>query len=219
MSIQVKICGITTSEAADAVAQSGADFMGMVFFQKSPRNIDVDQANALSARVRGGPRLVAVFVNADDSTISEAVASAQPDYLQLHGTESPARTSQIASRFGLPLIKALPVAESLDLSATKAYEEIVDYLLFDSKPPKLAERPGGHGVPFDWKAMSGLDVEIPWLLSGGLNAENVERAVHASGTTMVDTSSGVETAPGIKSPEKIKEFIAAVRSISPPDAT
>ncbi len=217
MSIQVKICGITTIEGADAAQQSGADFVGMVFFPKSPRNVGFDQATALSARMRGGPRLVAVFVNADDSTISEAIASAQPDYLQLHGTETPARTGQIASRFGLPLIKALPLADKPDLGAAKDYEDIVDYLLFDAKAPKLAECPGGHGVAFDWKLLSGIDTEIPWLLSGGITAENVARAVRASGAKMVDTSSGVEIAPGKKSPEKIKEFIDAARNASQAD--
>jgi phosphoribosylanthranilate isomerase len=126
MSIQVKICGITTSEAADAAAQAGADFVGMVFFPQSPRHIGFDQASALSARLRGGPRLVAVFVNADDSTIAEAIASAQPDYLQLHGSETPARTGQIASRYGLPIIKALPVADISDLNAARAYEDNVE---------------------------------------------------------------------------------------------
>jgi phosphoribosylanthranilate isomerase len=215
MSVQIKICGITTPEAADAVVQSGADFMGMVFFAKSPRNVSFDQANALSARVRGGPRLVAVFVNADDSTISEAIASAQPDYLQLHGTETPARTSQIASRFGLPIIKALPIANSADFSSVKAYSDVVDYLLFDAKAPKLAERPGGHGVPFDWKLLANMAIEIPWFLSGGITAENVDRAVRASGANCIDTSSGVETAPGVKSAEKIKKFVETARNASP----
>jgi phosphoribosylanthranilate isomerase len=219
MSIQVKICGITTIEAADAAAQSGADFIGMVFFLKSPRNVGFDQANALSSRVRGGPRLVAVFVNADDSTISEAIASVQPDYLQLHGTETPARTAQIASRFGLPLIKAFPVADSSDLGVANAYEEIVDYLLFDAKAPKGADRPGGHGVSFDWKILSGFDSQLPWLLSGGLTEENVVSAVRASGAKIVDASSGVESAPGKKSSEKIKEFIDAARNASPGDAS
>ena len=212
MSIQVKICGITTSEAGDAAARAGADFIGMVFFRQSPRHVGFDQASALSARLRGGPRLVAVFVNADDSTIAEAIASAQPDYLQLHGSETPARTAQIASRFGLPIIKALPVADTSDLSAVKAYEDIVEYFLFDSKAPPTAERPGGHGVPFDWKILAGMDTSLSWLLSGGLNAENVGSAVRVSGATMVDTSSGVEIAPGKKTPEKIEAFVEAARN-------
>ena len=212
MSIQVKICGITTVEAGEAATKAGADFIGMVFFPKSPRYVGFDQASELSAQLRGGPRLVAVFVNADDSTIAEAVASAQPDYLQLHGSETPARTRQIASRFGLPIIKALPVTHVSDLSATKAYEDAVEYFLFDSKAPPGSERPGGHGVPFDWKILAGFDPNLSWLLSGGLNAENVCRAVKVSGAKMVDTSSGVEVAPGMKSPEKIEEFINAAQS-------
>lgn len=212
MSIQVKICGITTAEAGDAAASAGADFVGMVFFPKSPRHVGFDQASDLSAQLRGGPSLVAVFVNADDSTIAEAVAAAQPDYLQLHGSETPARTKQIASRFGLPIIKALPVTSVSDLSAAKAYEDAVEYFLFDSKAPPAAERPGGHGVPFDWKMLAGIDPSLSWFLSGGLNAENVRRAVQVSGAKMVDVSSGVEVSPGTKAPEKIEEFIAAARS-------
>ena len=199
-------------EAADAAAKAGADYVGMVFFPKSPRRVDFDQASTLSAQLRGGPRLVAVFVNADDSTIAEAVASAQPDYLQLHGSETPTRTRQIASRFGLPIIKALPVTDIADLNATQPYADSVDHFLFDSKAPPGAERPGGHGVPFDWKVLTGIEPSLSWFLSGGLNAENIRRAVQASGATMVDVSSGVEAAPGMKSPEKIEEFITAARS-------
>ncbi len=212
MSIQVKICGITALEAGDAAASAGADFVGMVFFSKSPRHLEFDQASKLSAQIRGGPKIVAVFVNADDSTISEAVAAAQPDYLQLHGSETPARTEQIASRFGLPIIKALPVQHASDLGATKDYEDSVEYFLFDAKAPPNAERPGGHGVPFDWEIMTSVDPSLSWLLSGGLNAENVGRAVKISGANMVDASSGLEAAPGQKSPEKIEEFIKAVRN-------
>jgi len=219
MSIQVKICGITTVEAGEAAASAGADLIGMVFFPKSPRHVGFDQASNLSAQLRGGPRLVAVFVNPDDSTIAEAVAAAQPDYLQLHGSETPARTRQIASRFGLPIIKALPVTSASDLSASKAYEDAVEYFLFDSKAPPNAERPGGHGVSFDWKILAGVDPNLSWLLSGGLNTENIRRAVQISGARMVDVSSGVEVAPGMKSPEKIEAFINAARNAALEQAT
>jgi phosphoribosylanthranilate isomerase len=219
MSIQVKICGINSTESADAAARAKADFVGMIFYSKSPRHVDFDQASALSSRLRGGPRLVAVFANADDSTIAEAVASAQPDYLQLHGHETPERAAQIAANFGLPLIKALPVAGGADLSAARHFEDIADFILFDAKAPTHAERPGGHGISFDWKLLAGIDLRLPWFLAGGLTAENVGRALRASGATMVDTSSGVETAPGRKSPEKIAEFVTAVRRAPHGDAT
>jgi phosphoribosylanthranilate isomerase len=212
MSIQVKICGITTAEAGDAAASAGADFVGMVFFPKSPRHVDFDKASTLSAQLRGGPRLVAVFVNADDSTIAEAVAAAQPDYLQLHGSETPARTKQIASRFGLPIIKALPVTSASDLDAVNAYEEVVEHFLFDSKAPPSSERPGGHGVPFDWSVLAEIDPSLSWFLSGGLNPDNVCQAIEVSGAKMVDVSSGVEASPGLKAPEKIAEFIRVARS-------
>ncbi|MEY4880457.1 MAG: hypothetical protein RJB62_1926 [Pseudomonadota bacterium] len=214
MSVQVKICGINTIDAADAVARAGADFAGLVFFPKSPRHVSYDQAMALTDRLRGGPQIVGLFVNADDSTIAEAIASARPDYLQLHGTETPARTGQIAARFGVPIIKALAIAEPADLAAAKAYDEVADHILFDAKAPAHAERPGGHGAPFDWKILSGLVLSRPFILAGGLTAENVGRAVRASGAQMVDTSSGVEIAPGRKSPEKIIEFVKASRNAS-----
>jgi phosphoribosylanthranilate isomerase len=214
MSIQVKICGINSLEAADAAASAGADFAGVVFFPKSPRHVSFEQADAIAAQLRGGPRLVALFVNADDTLLAEGIAAARPDFIQLHGTEAPARVGQIASRFGLPIIKALPVAEGADLEAAKNYEGMVEYFLFDAKSPAKAERPGGHGVSFDWKILSGCSFPHPWLLAGGLNAENVGRAVRASGAEIVDTSSGVETSPGRKSPEMIRAFIQAARNAS-----
>lgn len=214
MSVQVKICGINSLEAADAAASAGADFAGMVFFPQSPRHLGFDQAAAIAERLRGGPRLVALFVNPDDAMLAEGIASTQPDLIQLHGMEKPSRVGQIVSRFGLPVIKALQIADSADLAAAKDYEGAVDYFLFDAKSPPKAERPGGHGVSFDWKILSGCDVRLPWLLAGGLNAENVGRAVRASGAKIVDTSSGVETSPGRKSPEMIREFIRAARNAS-----
>lgn len=214
MSVEVKICGINSLEAADAAAAAEAEFAGIMFFAKSPRSVGFEQAGAIAARLRGGPRLVAVFANPDDSLLAEGIASAQPDYIQLHGSEAPARVGQIASRFGLPIIKALAVAEAADLNAAKAYEGAVDYFLFDAKAPAKAERPGGHGISFDWQILSGVRFPHPWLLAGGLNAENVGRAVRASGAEIVDASSGVETSPGKKSPELIREFVLAARNAS-----
>lgn len=211
MAIQVKICGINSVEAADAAARAGADFAGLVFFAKSPRALTLDQARALSARLKGGPRTVALFADADDTAIAEAIAAAQPDMIQLHGRETPARAGAIAAQFRRPVIKAIAVADESDILAARRYEEAADYLLFDAKAPESATRPGGHGAAFDWKILSGTSFRRPWLLAGGLTAENVARAIHASGAEMVDTSSGVEDAPGRKNPQKIAAFVRAAR--------
>jgi phosphoribosylanthranilate isomerase len=212
MTVTVKICGINSVAAADAAARAGADFAGLVFFPPSPRHVTADQAAALAARLRGGPRLVALLVDAEDEAIAAAIAAAAPAMLQLHGRESPERSAAIRARFGLPVIKAIAVAESADLAGARAYEPVADYLLFDAKAPESASRPGGHGAAFDWKLLSGAGFKRPWLLAGGLTPENVERAVRASGAGIVDTSSGVEDAPGAKNPEKIAAFVRAARS-------
>jgi len=217
MSIQIKICGINSIEAADAVARAGADFAGLNFFPKSPRHVSYEQAEALSDRLRGGPRLVALFVNPDDSTIAEAIAAARPDFLQLHGTETPQRTAQITARFGVPVIKAIQVAGTNDLASLKAYDDVAEHLLFDAKAPPNADRPGGHGRAFDWTLLASVTTSRPFFLAGGLNAENVSRAVRASQAPIVDTASGVETAPGRMSPEKIRDFIQAARNASYPE--
>jgi phosphoribosylanthranilate isomerase len=214
MSAKVKICGINSLEAANAAATAGADFTGLVFFAKSPRNLAFEQARAISDRLRGAARLVALFVDPDDSLLEAGIAASRPDMIQLHGKETPQRTGQIASRFGLPIIKALEIADSSDLGAAMAYAAAADYLLFDARPPADADRPGGHGVSFDWKILSGRKFPRPWLLAGGLKPENVGRAIRASGAEIVDTSSGVETAPGQKSPELIRAFINAARNAS-----
>ena len=211
MSIQVKICGVNSVEAADAAARAGADFAGLVFFPKSPRHVSLDQAYALAHRLRGGPRVVALFVDADDATITGAVEAASPDILQLHGKETPARVGAIAARFGRPVIKVFHVAEASDLAHARAYEDAADYLMFDARAPDTATRPGGHGVAFDWRILSAMSFRRPWLLAGGLTAENVARAIRVSGAVMVDTSSGVEDAPGKKNPDKIAAFVRAAR--------
>ncbi len=235
MAIRVKICGLNSVEAADAAARAGADFAGLVFFPRSPRCVSLDQARTLSARLKGGPRLVALFADAEDDVMAEAVEAAAPDLIQLHGGETPARVGEVASRFSLPVIKAIQISGHEDVARARAYEDVADFLLFDAKAPgtlcapfpKGAARrrcrqsenrtpdgatpPGGHGVAFDWKILSGLSFKRPWLLAGGLTADNVGRAVQASGATMVDTSSGVEDAPGRKSPDKIAAFVRAAR--------
>lgn len=218
MAVQVKICGLNSVEAADAAARAGVDFAGLVFFPRSPRRVSLDQARALSARLNGGPRLVALFADAEDDVMAEAVEAVAPELIQLHGEETPARVGEVASRFSLPVIKAIRISGHEDVARARAYEDVADFLLFDAKAPGGVTPPGGHGVAFDWKILSGLSFKRPWLLAGGLTADNVGRAVQASGATMVDTSSGVEDAPGRKSPDKITAFVRAARKAQFTDA-
>ena len=206
MGVLVKICGINSVEAADAAVRAGADFAGLVFYRKSPRNLTLDQARSLAARMRGRTRLAALFVDASDEEIGAAVKAAEPDFVQLHGRETPARTADIRARFGVPVIKAFAVAEAPDLAGAANYD--AEMLLFDAK----GESPGGTGAAFDWQLLRGRNFSRPWLLAGGLNAENVARAIEVSGAPGVDVSSGVETAPGVKSPELIVEFAKEARA-------
>jgi len=210
MSIAVKICGINSPPAADAALRAGADFGGLNFFAPSPRAISVESGSQLAARMRGRVKLAAVVVDADDSLLARIAAEIRPDYFQLHGKESVARAAEIRARHGIALIKALPVSEPDDLDAASAYDNVVEMFLFDA-PAANATRPGGHGVAFDWKMLSGRRFNRPWFLAGGLNPGNVARAIAASGTAMVDVSSGVESAPGVKSETLIADFIAAAR--------
>jgi phosphoribosylanthranilate isomerase len=212
MPVQVKICGINSVESADAAVRAGADFAGLVFFPASPRNLRADQAAALSARLRGRARIAALLVDASDETIAAAIAAAQPDFLQLHGRETPARVAEIRGLFGKPVIKAMAVAEASDLANASAYEPVADMLLFDAKAPANAARPGGHGAAFDWQLLRGRSFSRPWLLGGGLHAQNVARAIEVSQAQSVDVSSGVESAPGVKSAEMIVIFVAAAKA-------
>jgi phosphoribosylanthranilate isomerase len=210
MSVIVKICGLTSVEAADAAARAGAEYGGLVFHADSPRNLSVDAAWGIASALRGRLRMVALVADADDATLAAIIDAVRPDYLQLHGKESVARTQDIRVRFGA-VIKALPIADAADFDAVKPYEAVADTLLFDAKPPKGAARAGGHGAAFDWSLLKGRSFARPWFLAGGLNPENVGRAIEQSGAQMVDVSSGVESAPGIKSAERIAQFISAIR--------
>ncbi len=211
--VQVKICGINSAGAADAaVVAGGADYAGLVFFSGSPRHVMPEQAASLAARLRGRCRIVAVVVDAADPDIELAVRAVRPDLLQLHGRETPDRIVAIRQRFGLPVIKAIAVADAGDLARITAYESVADMLLFDTKAAEHSHRPGGHGVPFDWQLLRGRKFVRPWLLAGGLTAENVARAIRACGAPGVDCSSGVETSRGAKNPQLICEFIAAARA-------
>jgi phosphoribosylanthranilate isomerase len=211
MSIAVKICGLTSAAAVDAAVGAGALYGGLVFHPDSPRFVMLDQARALADRMRGRLRIAALIADLDDAGIGEIVRIAQPDFLQLHGQESVKRTGEIRSYFGLPVIKALAVAEPSDFDTVAAYEANADMLLFDARPPKGAQRGGGHGAAFDWKILSGRAFSKPWFLAGGLTSDNVARAVALSGAQMVDVSSGVESAPGVKDAARIAAFVDATR--------
>ena len=213
MPIDVKICGLSSPDAVDAAVSEGAALTGFVFFPASPRNVSVDQAAALTARVPAHVRKVALSVDADDAFLASIVAGAGIDALQLHGGETAERVAAIRDRFGLPVIKAVPISSAADVTAARAFEDVADMLLFDAKPPKDATRPGGNAEAFDWTLLAGLVWKKPWLLAGGVNAGNLEAAARITGARLVDTSSGVEDAPGRKSIIKIKTFILLAKSL------
>jgi phosphoribosylanthranilate isomerase len=211
MPVQVKICGINSAAAADAALHAGADFGGLVFFAKSPRNLSLEQGAMLAARARGRLQLAALVVDESDERLAAIAADVKPDFFQLHGKETPGRVADIRARFGIPIIKALPVAELGDLARASAYGDVADIFLFDAPPATAATRPGGHGAAFDWQILNGGKFGRPWFLAGGLTPENVVRAVEISDAAMVDVSSGVESAPGVKSESRIAEFVAAAK--------
>lgn len=211
MPVQVKICGINSAAAADAVLHAGADFGGLVFFAKSPRNLNLEQGRVLAERMRGRLRLAALVVDENDAALAAIANQVKPDFLQLHGKETPERVAEIRSRFDIPIIKAIAVSGLDDLAEASAYIDIADMILFDAMPAADASRPGGHGAVFDWRILNGRNFARPWFLAGGLNPENVGRAIAVSGANMVDVSSGVESAPGIKSSDRIADFVAAAK--------
>jgi phosphoribosylanthranilate isomerase len=214
MTLLIKICGLSTLEALDVALEAGADMVGFVFFPPSPRHVGYAEARALGEHVRGRAQKVALSVDADDDELAASIAALEPDTLQLHGIETPARVSIVRTRFGLPVTKALPIAERADLSAIGLYEPVADRLLFDARAPRAATRPGGLGRSFDWQLLENIEVRIPFMLSGGLDPENVAEALRITKATSVDVSSGVESTPGHKDPDKIRAFIGAVRNAS-----
>lgn len=212
MSVGAKICGVTTPEAVRAALAGGAGFLGFVFFEKSPRHLTIDAAMRLAEPARGrGVKLVALIVDPTDAEADRIAQGFRPDLLQLHGKESPGRVREIGARTGLGVIKALPVSEASDLAAAGDYDSLVEHLMFDAKPPKDADRPGGLGGAFDWTLLSGRRFRRPWLLAGGLDPWNLTEAVAQSGAPLVDVSSGVERGPGLKDPGLIKAFLDAAR--------
>ena len=216
MALAIKICGLTTPDALDVALTAGADFVGFVFFPPSPRNLGLEAARTLGAQVQGRAGKVALTVDANDDTIAAVVAALQPDMLQLHGKETPDRVVAVRTRFGLPVMKALPIATRADLASIRVYSDVVDRLLFDARPPAEATRPGGLGVSFDWTLLRDIKPGVPWMLSGGIDAGNVAEAIALTGAPGVDVSSGVERAPGEKDVGKIRAFIRAARMAEAP---
>ena len=216
MSVLVKICGLKTPEALDVALEAGADMVGFVFFPPSPRHVGLAAAAELGRRVGDRARKVALIVDADDVLLKSITDALRPDLLQLHGAETPARVQAIKARFGLPVMKAIAVEARADLAAVKLYDTVADRLLFDARAPREATRPGGLGKPFDWHLLEGLDLSVPFLLSGGLDSDNVAEALRITCAPGVDVSSGVESAPGVKDPEKIRAFIRAAREAKVP---
>jgi phosphoribosylanthranilate isomerase len=214
----VKICGLSTVATLDAALDAGADMVGFVFFSKSPRHIDWATARFLGRQAQGRAKIVALSVDADDDTLKRIVEALSPDLLQLHGSETPARVKQIGELFARPTMKAIGVAARVDLAQAEAYANVADLLLIDAKPPKDAVLPGGNGRPFDWSLTRDFHAPVPWLLSGGLEPDTVAAAIALSGARGVDVSSGVESAPGVKDPAKIRAFIAAARRTFARDA-
>lgn len=208
---QVKICGLTRPEHVSAAVGAGAAFVGFVFFPKSPRHLDIATAAALAAEVPPGIARVGLLVEPDDTLLDAVLAQVPLDLLQLHGAETPARVTEIRARTGLPVMKAVGVADATDLDALWDYGLVADMLLVDAKPPKDAALPGGNGLSFDWRLLVGRKWLVPWMLAGGLTPDNVAEAVRLTGARIVDVSSGVESAPGQKDAGLIGAFVAAAR--------
>ncbi len=211
---RVKICGIKTAEIMDAAVDAGAEYVGLVFFAKSPRHVTIAHAHALAsrARTRGGASVVALMVDPRDDEVAAVASGLKPDYLQLHGHETPERVREIRRLIALPIIKAIPVSTAEDAAKGLDYRGSVDLILFDAKPPPNAALPGGNGVVFDWTVLRAIRAEFPFMVSGGLTADNVAAAIAACDPLAVDVSSGVEAAPGVKDADLIRQFIAAAKA-------
>jgi phosphoribosylanthranilate isomerase len=208
----VKICGLSTPDTLDAALAAGADMIGLVRFPRSPRHVEFEAGAALADRARGRAQVVALLVDPDDDELDHAIRSLRPDLLQLHGRESPERVAGIRARFGVPVMKAVGIADEGDVAGLRAYTAVADRLLVDAKPPRTAGAlPGGNGLSFDWHLVAGLDLPKPLMLSGGLDPGNVAEALRLTGLTGVDVSSGVESAPGVKDRARIAAFVGAAK--------
>jgi len=211
VAITVKTCGLSTVESVKTAVQNGADMIGLNFFPRSPRYVNHETARALATQVSGDVTRVGLVVDPSNEEISDLLAAVPLDMLQLHGKESPERTSVIRKTFNLPVMKVLPVATASDLVVADNYKDVADLFLFDAKPPKGADRPGGNAVSFDWTLMKAYDLDLPWLLAGGLTPVNVADAIKISGARGVDAASGIESRPGVKDEGLIRSFIHAAR--------
>jgi phosphoribosylanthranilate isomerase len=212
MSLLVKICGLSTRETLDVALQAGADMVGFVFFPPSPRHLSLERARELGRHAKGRAVKVALTVDADDATFENIIETLNPDILQIHGKETTARVRDIKQKFGLPVMKALPVETVADLAGLPGYAAVADRILFDARAPKDATRPGGLGATFDWHVLENLDLKLPFMVSGGLHAGNVAEAIRITRAGGVDVSSGVERTPGVKDPDMIRDFIRAARA-------
>lgn len=211
--LEVKICGLATRDAIDVAVEAGARFVGFVFFPPSPRSLDTALAASLTTPVPPSVVRVGLFVDADDDYLGDVLSRVPLDMVQFHGAEPPARVEEVKSRWGKPVMKAISVALSEDLAEVRRYEGVADRILFDARPPEGADRPGGNARSFDWTLLKGLDPRLSWMLAGGIHIKNVAEAVRLSGARAVDVSSGVEDAPGVKNPEKIKAFLDVAATI------
>lgn len=207
--MRVKICGVRDAEMVAAALDAGASYLGFVFFPKSPRSLSIAAARALAPLAEAATR-VALVVNPDDALITE-IAASPIDMIQLHGSETPERVAHVKELTGLPVMKAIGVADAGDLAKVDAYAQIADQLLIDAKPPQNGELPGGNGLSFDWRLIEGRTWACPWMLAGGLTPDNVAEAIRLTGATQVDVSSGVESAPGVKDAALIRRFVVAAR--------
>jgi phosphoribosylanthranilate isomerase len=216
MAIEVKVCGLTDADAVATAAAGGACYLGFVFYPPSPRSLTPGRAAELARSAPEGIAKVGVFVDPKDALLDEVLHNVPLDYLQLHGAETPERVAAIRTRTGRGVIKALKIADAKDLTPVPAYAAVVDLLMFDARPPNEPGRlPGGNGLAFDWRLLHGVEVERPWLLSGGLSAGNLEDAVRLCRARAVDVSSGVERAPGKKDPQRIRRFLELARTLEP----
>ncbi|NKB55772.1 MAG: phosphoribosylanthranilate isomerase [Alphaproteobacteria bacterium] len=215
MAVAAKICGVNDPAAMCAAVDAGARHVGLVFYPPSPRYVTQSEAAALAALVPEGITRVGLFVDPTDAEIDAALAATSLDLLQLHGSEDPARVAALKARTGIAVMKAISVADETDIGRADAYLDVADWLMFDAKPPKdmAGALPGGNALSFEWRLLGGLSSALPWMLAGGLTAENVAQAVSLSGASVVDTSSGVEDAPGRKNPDKIRAFLNAVNAL------
>ena len=209
--VSVKICGLSRPEHVVAAAEAGAKYVGLVFFQKSPRHVSLEAARALALDVPAGVAKVALVVDADDAALDALTDTVPIDMLQLHGRETPQRVAAIKARYGLPVMKAVGIADAGDLPALDTYARVADQILVDAKPPKSAALPGGNGLSFDWRLIAGRRWPVPWMLAGGLTPDNVAEAVRLTDARQVDVSSGVETSPGVKNADLIRKFIRTAR--------